>query len=281
MLPSLSRLAVNNQCHPCAPVDALLAKWSDRSKVLSNEQLEQIPEDFRGSRTECGICWRNLAEQAPGGGKAVIVAVDKSISCGHPFHEECLVSWFDVKVRDFGALTCPICTQPFVDAKIDMLYNRIDGSRPRLDPPMTTAGGHVWRPLPWPLRYGHDGNAVLELIPGELRLQVPKEELDSWQEYTYEIFKERYHVDDLDYGKWLELLVKTDTRRSLWVKYYVLRWELWELKEGMLDVYDASKRNATELLKDVRDAREEGNTWNQILLALTLGRVPEGTPRRL
>lgn len=311
MLPSLLRLNGQALCQPCTPVDALLGKWSDRYENLSNEQLEQIPNNYNDARAECSICLRELWENAPRGGKEVIVAVDKVASCGHAFHKECLTEWFNEQEKHFGPLKCPLCLKPFVDATIDELYHRINGerkaehqegrrqARARIDrinewnewlearelerQARERERQELIEMLEWPLTLDHDpgGWAVAELAPGGVRIKVPREHVANWKRYTYERFMEKYNVDTLTFDRWVELLAKSDERRSLWVRYYVILLELQQLKEGVLDSYDLTKAQAMELLGDVKDAREQGNTWKEILLALTLGRVPEGTPRRL
>jgi hypothetical protein len=292
MLPSLSNLNTKALCQPCTPVDALLEKWSDRDEELTNEQLERLWEDYNDARTECAICFNQLSEPAPRGGIQVIAAVDKDISCGHAFHKECLMNWFRQQEKSLGPLKCPLCSQKFVDAKIDALFNRIDGVRKR-DPQeeanrINRVRNREFRPqvreaLEWPLTYDQDplGWAVVQLYPGRVRIKVPQEHVLDWKRYSYERFIQKYNVDTLTFDQYVELLAKSDKRRSLWVGYYVIVWELQMLKEGVVDEYDVTKAQTRQLLKDVKDSREQGNSWKEIFLALTLGIVPEGTPQQL
>ena len=132
MLPSLSKLSIGGVCPSCtAPTDAELLRWDMREELKADE-FERIPMSYRSSRTECAICYNELQEPSPEDNKSmeVIVAVDSYGSCGHAFHQKCLQRWFDRQVSVEGTLTCPLCRQPFLDQKIDRLYDRIDGERP-------------------------------------------------------------------------------------------------------------------------------------------------------
>ena len=288
MLPPLSNLDINAKCRPCAPVGAEMGieDWKERDELLTREEMSRIPSSYDDDRAECAICWNDLSKPAPRGGKSIIVAVDKDISCGHAFHEECLNKWFDQQEKGFGALKCPACQSPFVDAKIDMLYNRVDGLR-RRNPAgyivRDTAGrgdNAVREPLrPHPehgaLKLGRDDAWILVLIPEKLWFVIPVARRRDWKEYTYERFKAKLKVDTLTFDRWEILLEKDAETFAMWSRYYLLLYSLKTVKEEVLDAYDTTKQSAVALLKDVRERREQGSTWKEIMSALVLGEEPE------
>jgi hypothetical protein len=281
MLPPLSNLDINATCRPCVPVGAEMGieKWKKRGEILTREEMSRIPSNHDHNRAECSICWNDLSNQAPNGGKRIIVAVDKDISCGHAFHEECLRKWFDQQEKGFGVLKCPTCQKPFVDAKIDRLYNRVDGMRPRNSAGRTVrdnAGLEALLPHPehGALKLGRDDAWILVLIPEKLWFEIPVARRRDWKVYTYERFKAKLKVDTLTFDQWELLLEKDAETRTTWVRYYLLLYSLKTVKEEVLDAYDMTKQSAVALLKDVREAREQGRTWKEIMSALLLGEEP-------
>lgn len=128
MLPNLAGLA-----GPTAPVGVVLGEWGDLEERLGPEQLARLPESLKDRDAECAICQDRLSESVSEGpdGTKVVVAVDNpELSCGHAFHLECALAWFD-RERDMGArvLRCPVCREPFVDSFTDARYELVDGQR--------------------------------------------------------------------------------------------------------------------------------------------------------
>jgi hypothetical protein len=153
----------------------------------------------------------------------------------------------------------------------------------------------------WPIRRENNLGAsyVLELIPGHIQINVPRAQVGRWKEYTYEhgrftlnaryhpLFRVHLHIKDIiAYDKWVELLSKPDSRRSMWVKYYAIKSLVdfdsplilavklaWDQSRLILNDINMTRQLTMEVLNDMREAHEEGNTWTEILLALTLGRA--------
>lgn len=64
--------------------------------------LENCPECMDGSE-ECYICLENSIETT---------RLLKKLPCGHSFHKECLVKWFESSIRQISdSFMCPVCRQ--------------------------------------------------------------------------------------------------------------------------------------------------------------------------
>lgn len=249
MLPSLSGLRVSGVCQPCArPTSAVLPTWSDRGLQLSAEELARIPDSYNTSRAECAICFERLNDPSPVDetSREVIVAVDSADSCGHGFHMKCLQRWFDNQVDRAGTLACPLCKQPFLDRKIDELYQRVDGARP----PAVEAGdrrrGTVRnRQLDWERRQefpeyptlfadARTGDDVGEGLnwriiffrttSNPVTIRIPYDQHDRWEEYSHQAFCRRYGVDSarLTLPIWLRILSRSESMQITWLSYHLV-----------------------------------------------------------
>tara|TARA_Y100000389_G_scaffold188085_1_gene210235 strand:+ start:3777 stop:4688 length:912 start_codon:yes stop_codon:yes gene_type:complete len=302
MLPSLSGLRVSGVCQPCAPsTGAVLPKWSDRERQLSAEELARIPDSYNASRVECAICFEQLSDPSPqdGTSREVIVAVDSADSCGHGFHMKCLQRWFDDQVNRAGALACPLCKQPFLDKKIDELYQRVNGARPpaveagdrlqrnRQPQNLRRLGLHRRREIPWyPTLFadarwndgmGDGANWRLIFFDGTLEpvtIRIPDDQHDRWVEYTHEVFCRRFTVDParLTRAIWSQILTQPENRQAMWIGYHLLVSTL-RAAPGAAAAAAAGVRDSVLALgRDVQEARAEGASWREVVLALALGR---------
>lgn len=251
MLPSLSKLSIGGVCPSCtAPTDAELSRWDMREEELDGDEFERIPTSYRESRTECAICSQELREPSPEDNKStkVIVAVDSVGSCGHAFHQKCLERWFDQQVSVAGTLTCPLCRQPFLDRKIDRLYDRVDGERPppaprpRGDAPLQARnpiaeyvtlwedampdadsnGGVDWR-LMLPLRVTLDSVRRLE-TDHYFVVHIPDGRRADWMQHAYNHFRAHFNLDPerFTFEVWANIMTKSQRMQTWWLSYHVL-----------------------------------------------------------
>ena len=299
MLPSLSGLRVGDVCQPCAPATgAVLPTWSDRGLQLSAEELARIPDSYNTSRAECAICFERLSDPSPEDDTSmqVIVAVDSADSCGHGFHMKCLQRWFDNQVNRAGALVCPLCKQPFLDKKIDELYQRVNGARP----PAVEAGDrrqgtvqhrrlgrHRRWEIPWyttlfadAYRYDDMGDGInwrlifFRTTPEPITIRIPDDHHDRWVEYTHEVFCERFGVDParLTRAIWSQILIQSENRQAMWISYHLFVSRLRAAPGAAVAAAAGVWDSVLALGRDVQEAHAEGASWREIVLALALGR---------
>jgi hypothetical protein len=250
MLPSLSKLSIGGVCPSCtAPTDAELSRW-DLREELEADEFERIPMSYRSSRTECAICYNELREPSPEDNKSmeVIVAVDSYGSCGHAFHQKCLQRWFDRQVSVAGTLTCPLCRQPFLDQKIDRLYDRIDGERPPPAPrPRGVAPLEARNPIPEYVTLWEDAmpdadsngrlrwRVILSLsvtLESVRRLEtgyhyvvhIPDGCRNDWMQYAYNQFRTHFTLDRarFTFEVWENIMIKSQRMQTWWLSYHVL-----------------------------------------------------------
>jgi hypothetical protein len=298
MLPSLSGLRVSGVCQPCAPpTGAVLPTWSDRGLQLSAEELARIPDSYNTSRAECAICFERLSDPSPEDdtSREVIVAVDSADSCGHGFHMKCLQRWFDNQVNRAGALVCPLCKQPFLDTKIDELYQRVNGERP----PAVEAGdglrGAVRHPrigrhrrqeIPWyptlfadarwndAMGEGVNWRLIFFASTSEpVTIRIPDQLHDRWVEYTHEVFCRRFGVDParLTRAIWSQLLTQSENRQVMWISYHLVVSKLRAAPAAAAAAAAGVRDSVLALGRDVQQARAEGASWREVVLALALG----------
>ena len=237
MLPNLSTLQANNSHHGSSGaklldnVGVILDAWSEREELLTSEQLRKLPMSYQERDAECAICFERLRDPSPLMQQyKILLAIDNPLlSCGHAFHLDCAISYFD-KQRDEHAdtLKCPVCRQPFVDAFIDKTYNRVNGRRKAAPP-----------------------------APPDRRVVPERPILPA--EYDYHALQQMMR-------KVVEALRGFDYRVASR-----------EIMNETVEAYKASRQVILDLLRDVRDARNEGESWRSIFRALMLAEEePEG-----
>jgi len=298
MLPSLSGLRVSGVCRPCAPpTGAVLPTWSDRGLQLSTEELKRIPDSYNTSRAECAICFERLSDPSPedNTSREVLVAVDSPDSCGHGFHMKCLQRWFDNQVNLAGALVCPLCKQPFLDKKIDELYQRVNGERPpaveaddrlRGIQRQRRIGRHRRQEIPWyPTLFAdarwNDGMGdgvnwrlvFFDSLPERITIRIPEDQHDRWVEYTHEVFCRRFEVDParLTRAIWSQILTQSENRQIMWISYHLLVSKLRAAPAAAAAAAAGVRDSVLALGRDVQQAHAEGASWREIILALALG----------
>lgn len=300
MLPPLSGLRVGGVCQPCAPpTGALLPTWSDRGLQLSAEEQARIPDSYNTSRAECAICFERLSDPSPEDetSREVLVAVDSAGSCGHGFHMKCLQRWFDNQVNRAGTLACPLCKQPFLDRKIDELYQRVNGARP----PAVEAGGRRQGTVRH-LRLGryrrqefpeyptlfadartrdNTGDGInwrlifFRTTSDPVTIRIPDDQRDRWQEYTHGIFCRRYLVDParLTLAIWSQILTRSENMQVTWLSYHLVVSKLRAASGAAVAATAGVRDSVLAFGRDVvQEARAQGHSWRQIVLGLALGR---------
>ena len=283
-------------CNKPASIGVVLDAWGDREESLTPEQFEQL----RGGderNAECSICFERLSD--PGTTRSstdrnlrVLAAVDNpTLSCGHAFHLECALKWFDGQ-RDLAkALTCPACTRPFVDQYIDQRYNYVDGRRPPAPPPRRQFNFMNTR-LHYGMFYelGFDGlisqgwhyplipnmsltNATRAVIgvfepPIYYGLSVPRHPaLDfDYELYCYEKFmRATGAAEEPTLEEWRRV-----TRLGLYSSTQLAFFTYWIARSQLKGIV----QGATNLVLDVHRARLEGSSWAEIFRAIVLGEEP-------
>lgn len=224
------------------PTDAELSHWNEREDKLNGDELKRIPVNLNESRAECAICLRELHLPEDNESTKVIVAVDSVGSCGHAFHKKCLERWFDEQVRLAGALTCPSCRRPFLDQKIDMLYNRVDGQRlPAAPRPPWAAPLQDRNPIAeyvtlWEAPYGNDWWRLIVPLTVTLRsvqrldtdynyvLHIPNVHRIDWMHYAYHQFCVSFNLDRerFTFEVWANIMTKSQRKQTWWLSYHVL-----------------------------------------------------------
>ena len=298
MLPSLSKLNPDNVCQPCTPTptDAELDAWDEREEKLTAEELARIPPDVNDSRAECSICQELLRDEVEGS-KEVIVAVDIDGACGHAFHKACIQHWFDAQVASAGDLTCPLCRKPFLDRKIDELYQRINGRRPRRPssrPPRPPPSQRAPRnPIPeYPTLWedavpnaGRNEGTNWRLIVGPIQdrtvILIPRGRRADWTTFTHQAVCSLFGIDPerLTHDKWQQILKQSDSRQTWWIMYYGLMTAL-RLIAAAAPRAAAARAQAVAgtvraLARDVNRALAEGANWHTIMRSLLLGEALE------
>lgn len=292
-LPPLSGLRVSGVCQPCAPpTGAVLPTWSDRGLQLSEEELARIPDSYNTSRAECAICFERLSDPSPEDdtSREVLVAVDSAGSCGHGFHLKCLQRWFDNQVNRAGTLACPLCKQPFLDKKIDELYQRVNGARPQSASGAVRhlrLGRYRRREIPgyptlfadartrdnmgeginWRLRF-------FRTTSDPITIRIPDDQHDRWVEYTHEVFCRRYGLDPsrLTLAIWSQILTRSENMQVTWLSYHLLVSRLRAASGAAVAAAAGVRDSVLAFGRDVvQQARAEGHSWRQIVLALALG----------
>lgn len=296
MLPSLSKLSLGDVCPPCTPTPtkAELDAWDEREEELTAEELARIPPNVNDSRAECSICFEQLSDEVDGS-SAVIVAVDIDGACGHAFHKTCLTRWFDEQVRTAGDLTCPLCKQPFLDRKIDALYQRVNGRRPppaprppRAQAPRVPRNAITGYPTLWEdavpgagMNAGTNWRLILTAAPDRVEIRIPNQRRADWTEYTREVFCNRFGVDPqrLTQEVWTNILAQPSNRQNWWLNYHRLVSDLRTIATDAPRAAVAGAKVVSEsvrtLARDVNRARAEGASWSVIMRALLLGEVYE------
>ena len=300
MLPSLSKLNPGDVCPPCtpAPTSAELDAWDERAEELTAEELARIPPTVNETRAECSICFEELRDEVEGSA-AVIVAVDIDGACGHAFHKTCLKRWFDQQVRWAGTLSCPLCKQPFLDRKIDALYQRVNGRRPppqprppraqprppRAQQPQRVPRNAIARyPTLWedalPDAGPNDGTnwrLIFTAIPDRVEIRIPDRRRADWTEYTREVFCNRYEIDParLTREVWTNILTQPSNRQNWWLNYHQLvsnlRTIATDAPRAAVAGANAVSESIRSLARDVNQARAEGASWSEIMRAIVLG----------
>jgi hypothetical protein len=280
----------------------VLNTWGDREDglTLTPEQFEQL-RDGDERDAECTICFERLSDpgtatQSSNRNRRVLAAVDNpTLSCGHAFHLECALKWFDGQ-RDLAkALTCPACTRPFVDKYIDQKYNYVNGRRPSASVPrrrfnylntrlengpfyelgfgkLLSIGWHY--PLVPDMSPSSATRAAFGHKPIYYGLSVPMNlEPDfDYELYCYEKFmRVTAAAEEPTFGEWrrvarltqLTVLGSYNPTQLAFFTYWIARSHLNGIVEG-----------ATNLVLDVRRARLEGSSWTEIFRAIVLGDEP-------
>ena len=294
-LPSLSGLRVDGVCRPCnAPTDAVLPTWGDREDRLTPEELARIPASYNTARAECAICFGELREPSPEDDESreVIVAVDSVGSCGHAFHKKCLQRWFDGQVARAGTLGCPLCKQPFLDKKIDELYQRVNGARPPRParPVQHRRVYHLRHPVPgFPglVEEAHLGAGpfqgrnwrlvLMERTPQATRIQIPDTRRHDWTVYTHQEFCHRWEIDParLTLVMFLQIIALPIPQQDRWLQYHMLVSNLRAIARdaprAAAAVYGNARDSVVAIARDVQDARAQGASWREVVMALALG----------
>lgn len=276
MLPPLLKLRVDGGCRPCnAPTDAVLPTWGDREDVLTPEELARIPPSFTSSRAECAICYEQLSDPSPQDGESreVIVAVDMADSCGHAFHKKCLQHWFDEQVRNAGSLTCPFCQQPFLDKKIDALYQRVNGVRPLRPIPEVPGLLEDAENVVGPNQGRNRRLVLLEGTPQSTIIHIPNNRRFDWTVYAHEEFCRRWQIDPfrLTLNTFLRIIQLPDVReQNRWLSYHILVRNLAEIqRDNRSEV--AAVYGIVAIARYVRGARAGGASWREVVMALAFG----------
>ena len=319
--PNLSnlRVAPRNGAHRAHPADVgvVLERWSDLEERLSAEQLERLPEVTNDRNAECAICYDRLAESVGPGpdGRKVVVAVDDPVlSCGHAFHLECALRWFDAQ-RDRGerVLKCPSCRQPFEDAFFKERYATRDArdsrpqrpptnrqrsrpTYPRLEPGnFMTLDGRPGRGYHVPLiptgtmhSSGVQRGTLLYygllvdyhlLVPDALGREGERFTADAYTEYTHRLFMDAIGGGDTPtYEQWKDWLVLSEFEwvRTATCGYWILR-AVWRGRATFAaQVYRMAREAVRNVVHDVREARAEGSSWASIFRALVYGDERDG-----
>ena len=177
-----------------------------------------------------------------------------------------------------GALTCPLCKQPFLDKKIDELYQRVNGERPAPAPRPPRAPERrpphnpiAEYPTLWEGPYGWV--LLLSRVPDEVRIPIPNERRADWTEYTRGVFCRKFGVDPerLTLEVWTNILVQSESRQNWWLSYHRLVAELRSIATDAPRAAVAVANSARTLVRDVKEARAEGATWSEVVLALVVG----------
>lgn len=277
MLPSLSHLRYGDVCRPCTtPTDAELDSWDEREEKLTTEELARIPEGVNDSRAECAICSEELRDEVDGS-TAVIVAVDRSASCGHAFHKTCLNRWFDQQVRAAGTLTCPVCRQPFVDIKVDHLYRRVNGERPPPEPVRAGRASQFPRhpieeyPTLWEEAYGWE--LIWTAIPERVVIPIAAAQRADWIEVTHDAFCRKFGINPerLTLEVWTNILTQPANRQNWWLSYHRLVADLRSLATDVPAIARGVTDSARALAQDVNQARAQGASWSEVVRALVIG----------
>jgi hypothetical protein len=307
MLPSLSGLRVDGVCRPCnTPTNAVLPTWGDREDRLTPEELARIPASYNTARAECVICFGELREPSPEDDESreVIVAVDSVGSCGHAFHKKCLQRWFDGQVARAGTLSCPLCKQPFLDKKIDELYQRVNGARPRRArvapaarvrvrphdrPHRRPRVSHPRHPIPGfaglvedayigagPLQGFNMRLVLLERTPLATRIQIPDNRRNDWTVYAHQEFCHRLEIDPdrLTLGMFLQIIALPIPQQDRWLRYHILVSSLRAIARdaprAAAVVYGNARDSVVAIARDVQNARAQGASWREVVMALAL-----------
>ena len=277
MLPSLSHLRYGDVCPPCTtPTDAEITAWENREEELSRVELARIPEGVNDSRAECAICHEELRKEVDDS-TAVIVAVDRSASCGHAFHKTCLHRWFDEQVRTAGTLTCPVCRQPFVDIRVDYLYRRVNGARPPPEPvwrgPASQFPRHPIEEYPtlWEDAYGW--KLIWTAIPDRVMIPISVAQRADWIEVTRGVFCRKFGIDPerLTLEVWTNILTQPARRQNWWLSYHRLVADLRSIATDVPAIARGVTNSARALAQDVNQARAEGASWSEVVRALVVG----------
>jgi len=293
MLPSLSKLDLGDVCPPCTPTPtkAELDAWDEREEELTAEELARIPPNVNDSRAECSICFEQLRDEVEGS-TAVIVAVDIEGACGHAFHKVCIQRWFDAQVASAGTLTCPLCKQPFLDRKIDALYQRVNGRRPppQPRPPRARQPQRVPRnpiagyPTLWEdalpnagINGGTNWRMIWPASPDYLVIRIPDERRPDWTTYTHQAFCNKFGINPerLTYDVWWKILSQPENRQNWWLMYHRLVSDLrtiaTDAPRATVAGAQAVAGSVRALARDVNQARAEGANWSDIIRAIVLG----------
>lgn len=280
MLPPLLKLRVDGGCRPCnAPTGAVLSKWADREDKLTVDELARIPEFFKDSRADCAICYMPLREASPEDNKSeeVIVAVDTTESCGHAFHMKCLQRWFDEQVRNAGSLTCPLCVKPFLDRKIDELYQRVNGVRPILPipdvPRLLEDNANAWRDL---MHQGRNWRLVLlEGMPHHTVINIPDNRRLDWTVYAHEEFCRQWQIDPfrLTVETFERIIQRPNAReRDMWLSYHIL---VREFRVIARETWSPLARfyGAFQFARYAQHALAQGASLSEMMMTIFFGRL--------
>ena len=74
-----------------------------KKTLIVTEELFKNLDECKDHTTECYICLQTIDE----------TPCLKVMSCGHPFHKDCLLEWFSVQnIYNPIDMMCPVCRQP-------------------------------------------------------------------------------------------------------------------------------------------------------------------------
>jgi hypothetical protein len=118
---------------------------------------------------------------------------------------------------------------------------------------------------------------LMEVTPQATRIQIPDNRRNDWTVYTHQEFCHRLEIDParLTLDMFLQIIALPIPQQDRWLRYHILVSSLRAIARdaprAAAVVYGNARDSVVAIARDVQNARAQGASWREVVMALALG----------